>query len=359
MKGKNMQQKEKNEKYMKMAIALAKKGIGKTSPNPMVGAIIVKNGKIISKGWHKKYGAEHAEKEAIRKAGKKAKNATLYVNLEPCNHYGKQPPCTKAIIEAGIKKVYYAMKDPNKKSNNGAKELEKHGIKTIRGPCTKEAKELNEIFITNIEKKETFFTLKIAMTKNFCNTWGNKKKKKITGKKADEYTQKLRKSYDAIIVGINTIIKDNPKLTYKKNSKYNPIRIVLDTNAKTPTNAKIFSEKGNTIIVTTKKAKLKKIKRLMKAGAVIIFAKEKKNKIDISWLKKKLYEIGICSALIEAGQALATTIIEEKQFDKIYFIVSQKTKKGVGAFKLKKEIKARLQSFKWLGNDMLFELVKK
>ncbi|MEM4261554.1 MAG: bifunctional diaminohydroxyphosphoribosylaminopyrimidine deaminase/5-amino-6-(5-phosphoribosylamino)uracil reductase RibD [Candidatus Diapherotrites archaeon] len=348
------------EKFMKIALKIAKKSLGKTNPNPMVGAIIVKNNKIISKGWHKKYGKEHAEAEAIKKAGKKAKNSTMFVTLEPCNHYGKQPPCTKAIIKAGIKEVYYAMKDPNKKSKQGAKELKKHGIKTNLGPCTKEAEELNEVFMKNIKDKECFFTLKIATTKDFYITWGNKKKKKITGKKANEFTQKLRKIHDAIIVGVNTIIKDNPKLTYKKNQKENPIRIILDTKARTPIKAQTLKQKGTTIIVTTKKAKHKKILRLIKAGAKIIIAKEKKGKIDIKWLKKKLYEIGICSALIEPGQKLASTLIEEKLFDKMYIIISQKkVRKGLKAFKTKKEIKARLKDFKWLGKDMVFEMVKK
>jgi diaminohydroxyphosphoribosylaminopyrimidine deaminase/5-amino-6-(5-phosphoribosylamino)uracil reductase len=344
------------EKFMKEALKIAEKGTGLVPPNPIVGAIIVKDGKIVGKGWHKKYGEKHAEANAIENAGKKAKGAELYVTLEPCNHYGKQPPCTKLIIKAGIKKVYAAIKDPNKKSKSGGKELQKKGIPIEFGLCADKATEQNEIFIKNMKTKKPFIALKMAMTKNGYITWGNGKRKKISGKKAMEYSQKLRKKYDAILVGVNTIIKDNPRLIYKKNQKYNPARIILDPKARSPPNSKIFKQKGKTIIVCTKKANKEKIKKLEKRNVEILIAKEKKGKINLEWLQKKLYEKGITSIIIEGGKKTALEFLKTKLIDKFYAIISnKKIKTGLKIFKLKNS-EMEITEIKKLGKDTLIIL---
>src|SRR3989338_1737631 len=227
-----------DESCMALALRLALKGKGKTKTNPLVGAVIAKQGKIIGKGWHRAFGKAHAEINALEQAGKKAAGATLYVTLEPCCHYGKTPPCTKAIISAGINRVVCAMKDPNPLVNgNGIRELRKAGIEMETGLLKERAREMNRGFISIIEKGRPYITLKAALTADGCLTWGNGKRKKITGKEADIYAHKLRAENDAILVGIGTVMKDNPQLTVRLVKGRNPVRIILDTNLDTPINA--------------------------------------------------------------------------------------------------------------------------
>ena len=334
------------------AVRLAEKGKGKVEPNPLVGAVVVKNNKIVGKGYHEKFGGKHAEINALRKAGKKAKGGDLYVTLEPCNHYGKQPPCTKAIVKAGITRVFMGLKDPNKKSMNGARELKKHKIKvSIFGE--EKTKKLSNFYITNIGLgKKPLITLKTAMTLDGFISWGNKKSKKISGKKAFEFTQKLRANNDGILVGVNTIINDDPKLNVRKGK--NPLRIILDSNAGVPLRSKIFSEEGNTVIVVTKRASKKRVDKIKGKGAYVLVAKNLKGKIDLEWLMKKLYLIGVKSVLVEPGYKVASGFLEKKLFDKFNLIVSpKKIGKGLKAFKLKREIKLKLIQRKKLGKDLL------
>lgn len=345
---------ENKEKFMLEALMAAEKGRGFVSPNPLVGAVLVKNGKIVGKGWHKKYGARHAEANAIIDAGRKAKGAELYVTLEPCNHYGKQPPCTKAIIEAGIRKVNAAIRDPNKKSKSGAKELKRKGISVEFGMCADLAEEQNEIFIKNTGQKKPFFTLKIAMARDGFITWGDGRRKLISGKESIEYAQEMRKNHDAILVGVNTIIKDNPRLTYRKNWELNPARIILDPKARTPENSIIFKEKGRTIIVCTKKAKPEKMWKLLLKGAEIIVAKSKAGKIDLKWLEKELFATGIMSVMVEGGSKTASAFLGAGLIDRFCAVVSDKEiKKGLRPFKLRKKINFHITEIARLGKDTL------
>lgn len=334
------------------AIRLAEKGKGKVEPNPLVGAVVVKNNKIVGKGYHEKFGEKHAEINALMKAGKAAMGADLYVTLEPCNHHGKQPPCTKTIIKAGIKRVFIGLKDPNKKSGNGARELKKHKIK-VSGLEQEKTKTLSNFYITYIGSgKKPLITLKIAMTLDGFISWGNKKNKKISGKKAFEFTQKLRANNEGILVGVNTIINDDPKLTVRNGKS--PLRIVLDSKARVPLRSKIFSENGNTIIVVTKKASKKRVEKIKEKGSYVLVAKELKGKIDLEWLMKKLYSIGVKSILVEPGSKIASSFLEKKLFDKFNLIVSpKKIGKGLKAFKLKRKINIKLIEKKKLGKDLL------
>jgi len=323
------------------AIRLGERGKGKVEPNPLVGAVVVKNNKIIGKGYHEKFGGKHAEINALRKAGKKAKGADLYVTLEPCNHYGKRPPCTKAIVKAGIKRVFIGLKDPNKKSGNGARVLKKHKIKVSIFEKEK-VKKLSNFYITNIGLgKKPQIILKTAMTRDGFISWGNKKNKKISGQKAFEFTQKLRANNNGILVGVNTIIKDNPKLNVRKGKS--PLRIILDSKAKVPLRSKIFSGKGNTLIVVTKKASKKRVEKIKGKGAYVLVVKDLKGKIDLEWLVKKLYLIGIKSVLVEGGSKTTSSFLEKRLFDKFNLIVSpKKIGKGLKAFKLKRKLGVKL-----------------
>ncbi|MFH1459985.1 MAG: bifunctional diaminohydroxyphosphoribosylaminopyrimidine deaminase/5-amino-6-(5-phosphoribosylamino)uracil reductase RibD [Candidatus Omnitrophota bacterium] len=324
-------------KYLKMTIPLAQKAQGKTSPNPMVGAIIVKNNRMISQGFHKKCGSAHAEINALTKAGKSAKNAVLYVNLEPCNHYGRTPPCTQAIIKAGIKKVIIAMRDPNPlTSGQGIKKLRKHNIKVLILKENKEFMELNKLFIKYITKKIPWVIFKTAQSVDGKIATNTKQSKWITGKEARTYAQSLRHQVDAILVGVNTVLKDNPSLSarYKNKIKQDkPVKIILDSTLKISGNRKIFSKNSPApvIIATTKKASLVKLKKISKKARVLICPMNKQGRIDLIYLLKKLAALEISSLLIEGGGSVGGAFFDAKLIDEVYFFIAPEIIGGIQA----------------------------
>ncbi|VVC00122.1 2,5-diamino-6-ribosylamino-4(3H)-pyrimidinone 5'-phosphate reductase [uncultured archaeon] len=349
------------KKFMLEALRLAERGVGKVSPNPLVGAVLVKGGRVVGRGWHEFYGEKHAEVNAIEDAGKDVHGAELYVTLEPCNHYGKQPPCTKAITEAGIRVVHCAIRDPNPVSKSGANALRRKGIKVDFGLCGKEATKQNEAFLTALRLKRPFIALKTAMTQDGFITYGDGKAKKISGGNSLDFGQQLRKRLDAILVGANTVAKDNPRLTFRENRRFNPIRIILDSEANISPKAKVFSQLGETIIVCTKKAREGKMLELAKAGACVVVAKEKDGMVDIKWLVKWLYLHGIRSVLVEAGSKIAASFLSQGLFDRVYILVSPKEigkgQKGLMAFNLERTLRLRLENSEALGKDLLLDIV--
>jgi diaminohydroxyphosphoribosylaminopyrimidine deaminase/5-amino-6-(5-phosphoribosylamino)uracil reductase len=240
--------------FMKMALKLAKKGQGYTSPNPMVGAVIVKDGELKGQGYHQAAGLTHAEVNAIEDAGSEAKGATLYVNLEPCNHTGKTPPCTRKILEAGIRRVVVAMEDPNTQAGGGAVFLKAHGIDVQTGVCEVPAKKLNEAFIKYVRTQRPFVILKCAATLDGRIGTRTGDSKWVTGAKSRNFVHLLRHAVDAILVGIGTIQADNPRLTTRLDSQngLDPVRIVLDTHLSISPDARILQLDSNsdTILVT-------------------------------------------------------------------------------------------------------------
>lgn len=347
-----MNQKIKDEKIMKQCLKLAEKGRLFVSPNPMVGAIVEKSGKIISGGYHKKFGGEHAEIIALKKAGKKAKNATLYVNLEPCDHYGKQPPCTKEIIKAGIKEVVIATIDPNPiVSGKGIKKLKKNGIKTKSGILEKEAQALNEKFFRFKKTKTPFVLIKIAVSLN--GKISGQKGKKISGKKSLEKVHALRAEFDAILVGVNTVLKDNPLLTARTKKERNPLRIVLDSNARTPLYSRVLDSGAPTIIVCTKKAKKHRIKKLIEKKVGVMTVKEKNGFVDLKNLLIELGKSGISSVLVEGGAQVTSAIVKQKLFDKMILVASPKIIKVGKYFLTDKKLlkKLEISSSEFVGED--------
>ena len=245
-----MMEKSIDEFYMKIAIEEAVKGIGKTSPNPLVGAVIVKNSEIISKGFHEKYGENHAEVNAIKNSYEKgncAKNATMYVTLEPCSHYGNTPPCVNAIIEAGISRVVIASNDPNTKVD-GINFLRKNGICVTENVLKEEADSINMPFFHYIKHKTPFIAMKYAMTLDGKIATKTGDSKYITGSDSLAHVHLLRGKYTAIMVGVNTVLADDPLLTCRTENSRDPIRIIMDTTLRTPISAKVVGE--GTIIVT-------------------------------------------------------------------------------------------------------------
>jgi diaminohydroxyphosphoribosylaminopyrimidine deaminase/5-amino-6-(5-phosphoribosylamino)uracil reductase len=315
--------------YMKIALALAAKGKGYTSPNPMVGAVVVKNGKIVGKGWHEKVGGPHAEVNAIDDAGDQSKGSTIYVTLEPCNHQGRTPPCTQKILSAGIKHVVMAMKDPNPDvSGGGADFLIQNNISVKSGICESEARRLNESFIKYSTTKRPFVTLKCAATLDGRIATRTGDSKWVTGAASRKYVHELRHETDAIMVGVNTVKTDNPSLTTRLDDikGVDPIRIVLDTKLSIPENSKLLQipSGSDTLIITGNSQSSTKRKAIENLGVKIVHATLKDGRIDLGTLIDQLGKMGITSLLVEGGAQVAASALQAKIVDKINFFYAPK-----------------------------------
>ncbi|MBI4038586.1 bifunctional diaminohydroxyphosphoribosylaminopyrimidine deaminase/5-amino-6-(5-phosphoribosylamino)uracil reductase RibD [Candidatus Daviesbacteria bacterium] len=305
-----------DELFLKLALNLAKKGLGWTNPNPMVGAVLVKNGQIIGTGFHKKAGLDHAEIAAIKSAKTDVKDATLYVNLEPCSHFGKTPPCADEIIRNKIKKVICSTLDPNPQvRNQGVIKLRQARIEVSIGLLNKEARRLNEAFFTFHERKRPFVAIKFASSLDgkIATPTGNSKW--ITNEKARTFARKLRGQYQSVLVGINTILKDNPNLGVKTKSNKDPLRIILDSNLKIPLNSDVLRD-HNVLIATTTKANKKSVESLEQKGIPLITFKEKH--IPIRKLLRILWQKEIISILVEGGGKVLGSFLDNRSIDKIY-----------------------------------------
>lgn len=316
-------------KYMKRALELAKKGEGYTGPNPLVGAVIVKDGKIIGEGYHEKYGSYHAEVNAFLNAKEDVKGATMYVTLEPCSHYGKTPPCANKIVEKGIKKVVIAHKDPNDKvAGRGINILKENGIEVVTGVLEEESRKLNEIFLKYITTKLPFSILKTAMTLDGKIASRTGDSKWITNEESRNYVHKLRQKLSAIMVGIGTIIADDPYLTTRLEGvpSRDPIRIVVDTKARIPLEANVLNLNSNarTIVAVTELAPAEKLQKIKDKGGEVIITPLKNNKVDLNYLMKALGEKGIDSILIEGGSELNFSAIEAGIVDKVNAFIAPK-----------------------------------
>ncbi len=317
-----------HEYFMRMALNLAKKGQGYTSPNPMVGAVIVKNGEVVGRGYHRAAGKAHAEVEAIEDAGIKAKGATLYVNLEPCNHTGRTPPCTRTILQAGMRRVIMAMADPHTKAGGGAAFLRQHGIDVLSGVCEKQALRLNEAFVKYVSTGCPFVILKCAATLDGRIATRTGDSRWVTGEKARRFVHRLRHAVDAILVGVGTVRADNPRLTTRLDAKkgVDPVRIVLDTHLSIPPGAVILAldSDADTILIAGKKAAKAKRKQLQRDGVRIIEQPLKKGRIDLASLMMRLGSEGITSLLIEGGSTVLASALKTGIVDKALFFYAPK-----------------------------------
>ena len=323
-----------NEQYMRQALSIAEYAIGRTSPNPMVGAVIVSNGRVIGQGWHRLAGTPHAEINALQQAGDLARDATMYVTLEPCSHYGRTPPCADAVIAAGIKKIVVAMNDPNPLvAGRGIKKLREAGIEVVEGVLAAEAARLNEIFIKYISTQMPFVLLKSAMSLDGKIAAYTGHSQWITGPESRERVQKLRDCYDAILVGIGTVLADNPRLTTRLSYKgKNPIRIIVDSMARTPLDAHVVTDGLPTIIAVTPEAPNDRIQALNSFDTVEVFvANQKQGSVDLRQLFKALAQRSITSILIEGGGSINASALAENLVDKIYWFIAPKIIGGQGA----------------------------
>jgi len=314
---------EDHAKYMRSALDLAEKARGETWPNPMVGALIVKDGRVVSQGYHRKAGTKHAEADALDQAGAKAKGATLYVNLEPCCHSGKRtPPCTQAIIKAGIKTVVYGMIDPNPSVNGkGAEELKQAGIEVIGKVMEKEAKGLNEVYQKYMTTGYPFTTLKMALSLDGKIAAGNGKSRGLSSAESLKLVHKMRLESEAIMVGSGTVIKDDPELTVRlidNPDDKQPTRFVIDSTLKCPTNSKIFDQTvAKTVVIITDKADSSKRAELEKKGIEIWNIRALPDgMIDIKELLRVMGLHEYCNLLVEGGSRLAKSFLKAGLIDK-------------------------------------------
>ncbi|KMT21003.1 bifunctional diaminohydroxyphosphoribosylaminopyrimidine deaminase/5-amino-6-(5-phosphoribosylamino)uracil reductase RibD [Clostridium cylindrosporum] len=356
-----------NKKYMKIAIDLAKKGKGKVNPNPLVGAVIVKNEKIIAEGYHMVYGEAHAEVNAFNNATCDVEGATMYVTLEPCSHFGKTPPCADKIIEKKIKRVVIGSLDPNPLvAGNGIKKLKEAGIEVEAGVLESECNELNEVFMKYIVSKKPFVVMKCAMSLDGKIATSYGESKWITGEASRGDVHETRNELSGIMVGVNTVIKDNPELTCRIENGRNPVRIIVDSTLRIPLESKVVTEvyKAKTIIATTKKASEDKIKILEDKGVTILIVNLKNDKVDLNDLMIKLGELKIDSILLEGGATLNFSALDEGIVDKVQMYIAPKIIGGEmsktpvggnGIEALKDAYKLRNLTTRVLGDDILIE----
>lgn len=302
---------------MDLALELAEKGRGYVNPNPMVGAVVIKDGEIVGKGWHKFYGGPHAEVYALDEAGEKAEGATIYVTLEPCSHFGKTPPCAEKIKKMKIKKCVIACLDPNPiVAGRGKKILEEAGIEVVVGVREKEAKELNKVFMKYITEKNPYLFLKCAITLDGKIATNERDSKWITNEKSREKVQFLRHEYMGIMVGINTLINDNPRLTARIENGVNPFRIVVDPHLRTPLESNFvnMADDNKSIIVTSKEnEKNDKITELENKNVKIIYMEG--FNFSVHEILKKIGELKIDSVLLEGGSYLISKAFKENRID--------------------------------------------
>ena len=358
--------KARDEHYMRIALRLAEKGRGRTSPNPLVGAVVVKNGKVVSRGWHRKAGEPHAEAIALKKAGAAAKGATLYVTLEPCSHLNKRtPPCAPLVIASGVKRVVVAMIDPNPQvSGNGLKALRRAGIAVVANVLEREAKKQNEAFVKHMTTGMPLVTLKTAQTLDGRIATSRGESKWITGEEARQEGHRLRDQHDAILVGVNTVLQDDPSLTARFPGARDPIRIIVDSKLRTPDTAKVITQRSvaKTLIATLDTASKDRMVELLDAGAEILLAPAKQGRVDLKQLMKALGTFGITSVLIEGGAEVNASALNAGIVDRVVVFIAPMLMTGKDSLcsiggssptRLKDAVKLRDVEIRRIGSDMM------
>ena len=359
-----------DEDFMRVALNLARNATGRTSPNPLVGAVIVREGRIVGAGWHRKAGTPHAEIHALNMAGDLASDATLYVTLEPCSHHGRTGPCAEAVVKAGIKRCVIAMEDPNPKvAGKGIAILEQVGIEVRCGVLEEEARELNEVFLKWITSKRPFVVLKTAMSLDGKIATATGKSQWITGEAARRRGHEFRDIYDSILVGIGTVLADDPSLTTRlpDGAGKNPVRIVVDSQARTPLTAKVITDgQARTIIAVSGQAPVHRIVALREAGAEVIEAFDKSksdlSKVDLSILMEKLGAMEISSVYVEGGGTVNFSLLKAGLVDKVYAFIAPKLiggrealtpVEGEGFAELTEAVELERTTVETIGQDIL------
>lgn len=356
--------------YMRRAMELAERGVGFTNPNPMVGAVIVKGGKVIGEGWHERCGEWHAERNAFKNCKVSAEGATMYVTLEPCCHYGKTPPCTEAIIEHGIARVVIGMEDPNPLvAGKGIAFLREAGIEVVCGIEEEALREQNRVFLKYISTRLPWVALKAAMTLDGKIATRTGDSKWITGAEARAYVHELRHRFMAILVGIGTAVADDPLLNCRIEGRgvRQPIRVVVDSNARLSLESQLVqtAEEYRTIVAYTRFAPEERVKALREAGVEMLLCEEKEGLVDVRNLLELLGQFGIDSILLEGGGSLNYTFLAEGLADELYAFIAPKIVggmnaktpvEGLGVEKMADAITLELKNVLNIGDDVLLKL---
>ena len=352
---------------MNMAIRLALKARGLTSPNPMVGAVVVKDNKVVGRGYHQKAGGPHAEVIALDEAGTRARGATLYVTLEPCAHFGKTPPCVDRIVNSGIRRVVIGMIDPNPMNNGkGCAILRQRGVKVEVGFCQERLGLMNESFIKYITRRIPFVTVKVAQSLDGKIATSAGDSKWITSDKSRAYAHRMRQFYDAVMVGVNTVLRDDPRLDAWFSARH-PAKVIIDSQVSTPQNANVFSGHSPVIIVTVSSpdGQATQNRQLLVDKAKILEVKEKEGQINLKDALKKLAQrFEITSILVEGGGTLIGSLFDEGLVDKVLFFISPKiiggkdaigSVMGKGVPLVNRAIKIKNLRIRRFGEDILAE----
>lgn len=355
-----------DETYMKLALEYAEKGCGWVSPNPMVGAAVVKDGRVIGLGWHRRYGGLHAERNALASCTEPPQGATLYVTLEPCCHYGKTPPCTDAILESGIRRVVIGSADPNPLvAGKGIQILRRHGIEVTEGVLREACAAINEVFFHFIRTRTPYVVMKYAMTMDGKIATRSGRSEWITGEAARRHVQEDRHRYFGIMVGVGTILADDPLLTCRLPDGKNPVRIVCDSRLRTPLNARVVrtTEEAPTILATCSREEAL-ARPYREAGCEVLMLPPKDGHVDLLELMAVLGEKEIDSVLLEGGGILNWSALQSGVVNKVQAYVSPKLfggagakspVEGIGVEDPKKAFRLAPPQVTWLGDDILLE----
>ncbi len=315
--------------YMEQALSLARLALGQVSPNPAVGAVVVQNDVVVGQGYTQPPGSSHAEIVTLQEAGDRAPGGVMYVTLEPCCHYGRTPPCTQAIIDAGIAEVHISMFDPNPLVyGRGRDELESKNIKTYIGEHEDEAKEINEAYTKFITTGMPFITAKFAMSLDGKIATRNGESRWISSEESRKYVHNLRHSADAILVGVNTILIDDPQLTCRSGggkggtAREQPLRVIVDGRGRTPITARVFSEPGRTLLALGRPATPEEAKAFARAGAEVLELPSEGGTVDLERLFRALGEREITSVLVEGGGILLGSLFDQKLVDKVVAFIA-------------------------------------
>jgi diaminohydroxyphosphoribosylaminopyrimidine deaminase / 5-amino-6-(5-phosphoribosylamino)uracil reductase len=359
-----------DESYIRLAAEIAKKGMGNVSPNPLVGCVIIKNDRIIGAGYHEQFGGPHAEINAINSATESVEGSTIYINLEPCSHHGKTPPCVERIIECKIARVVVGTMDMNPLvSGDGIKKLKSAGVEVKVGVLEKECIDLNKFFFKYITKKIPFVSLKAAITIDgrIADKYGDSKW--ISSVASRRYVHHLRSKYDAVMIGTGTALKDNPSLTVRLTEGRNPKRIILDSGLKLNFTQNLLinnSDKKLYILTSRENAGKPKVKNLQKRGINTIFVKEDEDgKLNLKSALRELAKIEIASLLVEGGGEVFSSFIKNNLFDDLLLFISPKMlgdgisiTGNLGIKNMKKAYKLKIRETERIGDDLLLELIR-
>ncbi len=324
-----------DQQYMKIALQLAQIANGKTNPNPLVGAVIVKEDRIIGQGAHLRAGEPHAEVHAFRMAGDAAEGATLYVTLEPCSHHGRTPPCAELVIRSKVKRVVVAMLDPNPMvAGRGIARIREAGIEVEVGVLEAEARQINERFVHNMVHKRPFVTVKTAMTLDGKIAAHTGDSRWITGAESRAFVHRLRDQVDGIMVGVGTVLADDPELTTRlpEGGGKSPVRIVLDSALRTPESARLLDvQEAQTWIIASQEADQAKIARLRERGVEVIQVQSGQAGLDLTEVLDELYRRGITDLLVEGGASVNGALLQAGLIDKVISFIAPKLIGGTGA----------------------------